>query len=183
MYISALNFHFDFTIGHVLLVKNLQSHVLMLLKINSSKILHSKSNENGERSRRRVVLLHLLPITDSSKYFFGQHIDESLYWDRINLAQRLLNALTISALSRSYVCMCLIIESPKGCKFFWKVFERFFYTHLPLSVSLCQQLSTGSGSIFGAESGRTLSGIKYWMNSCLAIKKSERIDKSLGIPV
>ena len=39
------------------------------------------------------------------------------------------------------------IDSPKGCKFFWKVL--FFCTHYTLSLPPYRPMSTGSGSILG----------------------------------
>ena len=49
------------------------------------------------------------------------------------------------------LCMYVYyIDSPKGCKFFWKVFKVLsFYTHYTSSVPPYQPLSTGSGSILG----------------------------------
>ena len=49
------------------------------------------------------------------------------------------------------------IDSPKGCKLFWKVIS--FHTHYTLSVPPYQPLSTGSSSILGAGASRAAPGI------------------------
>ena len=49
------------------------------------------------------------------------------------------------------------IDSPKGCKFFWKVLS--FYTHYTLSVPPYQSLAADSGSILEAGANRASPGI------------------------
>ena len=60
------------------------------------------------------------------------------------------------------------IDSPKGCKFFWKLLS--FYTHYTLSVPPYQPLSTGSGSILGAGATRTSPGISIGRTAIVVVR-------------
>ena len=60
------------------------------------------------------------------------------------------------------------IDSPKGCKFFWKVLS--FYTHYTVSVPPYQPLSTGSGSILGAGASRASPGISSARTAIVVVR-------------
>ena len=72
-------------------------------------------------------------------------------------------------LRKSWSCMYVYyIDSPKGCKFFWKVLS--FYTHYTLSVPPYQPLSTGSGSILGAGASRASPGISIGRTAIVVVR-------------
>ena len=60
------------------------------------------------------------------------------------------------------------IDSPKGCKFFWKVLS--FCTHYTLSVPPYQPLSTGSGSILGCGATRASPGISIERTAIVVVR-------------
>ena len=65
-------------------------------------------------------------------------------------------------------CMYINIDSPKVCKFFWKVLS--FYTLYTLSVPPYQPLSTGSGSILGAGASRASPAISIGQTAIVVVR-------------
>ena len=69
-----------------------------------------------------------------------------------------------------YVCMYVYyIDSPKGCKFFWKFLSFFTHYSYTLYVPRYQPLSTGSGSIPGAGASRTLPRISIGRTAIVVV--------------
>ena len=60
------------------------------------------------------------------------------------------------------------IDSPKGCKFFWKVCS--IHTHYTLSVPPYRTLSTGSGSILEAGASRASPGISIGRTAIVVVR-------------